>query len=186
MVVRNKLYKIFDRYRSFLKYKKNSNPNKLTSQSNKTKNKILDFYLDKGRWPNRRSKNSFERALGQRFENYLSKESGCYDSSLRRLAMATGRTTNKKRKHNKKEFKRQILEFIDQYGRTPMAYDSQIIEGEGNLRHKLDYYTLKNNDMSFLSEVYKKDRCHKTGIPGKYRALINKALESDKPLIRLV
>jgi hypothetical protein len=187
MVVRNKVYRIFDKYRTLLnKRREEWNGTGSLLRGNRTKNRILDFYLKNNRWPNRRLGNKFEKVLAQRFENFVSKENGSYDATFRRIVMAMGRKTNNKRKHDKRGFKKQILDFIDQYGRTPMRYAYESIEGEGNLRAKLDYYTLKQNDMTFLSKVYKKDKCHKTGIPGKYRSVINQSLDIDTPLVRLV
>ena len=142
--------------------------------------------MKNNRWPNRRSKNKAERKLGQVFENFVSKEAASYDSRMRRIAMTTGRTTNNKRKHNVNGFKEEILDFIKTYGRTPMRYRGETIEGEGSLRSKLDRYTLTLKDMTFLSKVYNADPCHRSGIPSKFRPIINKALETEKPLIRLV
>lgn len=100
--------------------------------------------------------------------------------------MATGRTTNHKRKHDVKGFKKEILQFMETHGRAPMSRRHQTVEGEGCLREKLNRYTLELKDMTFLGEVYGKDKCHRSGIPGKYRKLINESLDVEKPLIRLV
>ena len=184
MVTRNKLYRIFDKYRALLKSKQEKSKNALTYLANKSKNKILDFYEKNGRWPNRRSEKIIERLLGQRFENYVSKESGSYDPHFRRLAFVTGRTTNNKRKHDVKGFKKEILDFMAANGRTPAIRSS--CQEENNLRQKLNYYTREKHDMTFLGKVYEADKCHKSGIKGKFRPLINAALDVKKPLIRLV
>jgi hypothetical protein len=187
MVVRNKLYKIFDKYRELLKtrYEK-SNHHERILKGNRTKNKILDFYIANNHWPSRLSTNKVERALGTAFENLVSKKSRAFDRQLRRIIMMTGRTTNNKRPHDIQGSKKQILEFIKTHGHTPKSYDCQTIEGEGNLRSKLDRYTLTLGDMSFLGQVYGYDKCHRSGIPSKFRSIINEALNTEKPLIRMV
>lgn len=184
MVVQNKLYRIIEKYRSLLKTK--SDKNDTMKMGIKSKNLVLDFFLKNNRWPSRLSKNKREKRLGVRFENYVSKESGSFDANFRRIALVTGRTTNNKRKHDIAGFKKEILEFIETNGRAPMAYQNETIEGEGNLRNKLNRYTLTLKDMTFLGKVYELDRCHKSGIPAKFRAIINEALDVEKPLIRLV
>lgn len=101
--------------------------------------------------------------------------------------MATGRTTNNKRKHNVQEFKKDILAFLEEHGRVPVIHrDHELVEGESLLRSRLDYYTREGHDTVLLGKVYDLDPCHKSGIPSKYRALINQALDVEKPLIRLV
>jgi len=184
MVVRNKVYGVVEKYRSLL-FKKATN--KQLMKGYKSKSRILDFYLKNNRWPSRLSTNKREKQLGVRFENFVSKEAPSYDSNFRRLAMATGRNTNNKRKHNVRGFKKEILEFVKTNGRVPStSYKYGNSEGEARLRHKLDYYTLDKNDMTFLGKVYEGDKCHRSGIPAKYRALINESLNVDRPLIRLV
>jgi hypothetical protein len=187
MVVRNKFYKLIERYRGILKEKQKKFGNGASAKSVKSKNIILDFYLRNNRWPSRLSKNKREKQLASRFENYISKENKCYDSNLRRIALVAGRKTNHKRKHDIEGFKKEILKFIEDNGRVPSpSRKHQILEGEATLRHRLDYYTLDKNDTTFLGKVYDGDKCHRSGIPSKYRAIINKALDVEKPLIRLV
>ena len=185
MVIRNKLYKVIDRYIKLLTDRKNKTDNKLTLKSSGGKLKVIAFFKTTGRWPTRKSKSKQERKLASCFENYISKKNRCYDSNFRRLVMASGfRSTNNKRKHNVKGFKIEILEFIEMHGRVPSRLGN--IEGENNLHYKLNYYTNKKKDMAFLGKVYKGDKCHRSGILGKYRSIINEALDIDKPLIRLV
>lgn len=192
MVVRNKLYTLFDKYRKILESEVQKRPTVHPGNYNflrgvKSKNEILDFYLKTTKWPSRLSKNRIERKLATRFENFVSKESATYDPRLRRLAMATGRTTNNKRKHDIQGFKKQILEFIETNGRVPTTSRKyETIEGESRLRNRLDYYTGDKNDMALLGQVYAADKCHKSGIPSKFRAIINEALNTKKPLIRMV
>lgn len=182
MVVRNKVYRVVDRFRSLLNKRKSLTTNRMTLRGIKNKIKVLDFYVKNNRWPSRLSRTKTEKMLGYKFENYMSKESPRYDSNFRRLAMVTGRTTNNKPKHDIPGSKKKILEFIKEHGRTPGNGNLE----ESRLRHKLDRYTLENNDMTFLGQVYEGDKCHRSGIPGKFRALINEALSVEKPLIRLV
>ncbi len=187
MVVKNKMFKVVTTYKNILSRRLLETTNKLTRQMIGNKKEALDFFLQSGRWPSRLGKTQKERRVGARFENYISKESKMYDKNLRKIAMATGRTTNNKRKHDIRNSKKEILNFIKENGRVPCtlkAYEQ--VEGERLLRHKLDYYTNHNNDMAFLGQVYGLDPCHKSGIPGKYRPIINKALNVDTPLIRLV
>jgi hypothetical protein len=184
MVIRNKLYRIIEKYRSLLKIRKYKNGR--LKIGNRSKNLVLDFYLKNNRWPSRLSPNKREKRLAQRFENYISKESLSFDPNFRRIAMVTGRTTNNKRKHDIEGFKREILEFIKDNGRAPIRYSAEVIEGEGNLRSKLDRYTLTLKDMTFLGKIYELDRCHRSGIPYRFRAIINEALDVEKPLIRLI
>jgi hypothetical protein len=183
MVVRNKVYRAIDKYRSLLV----SRANKKDRKSNRSKNRILDFYLKFNRWPRRNGSTQTERTLGARFENYCSKTAPRYDVSFRRLARVLGRGTNNKRKHDKRGFKKQILEFIEKHGRIPNRYKFAKIPGEGNLNAKLTYYTTKNNDMTFLGQVYSGDKCHRSGIPFKFRPLLNGLLQENRleePLIR--
>jgi hypothetical protein len=190
MVMENKLHRTIRKYRNLLKVKAEKRKGEryytLLLKGNKSKNKVLDFYLENNRWPNCRNGSVYERKLGRRFENYVSKEAASYDPHFRRIAMASGRTTNNKRKHDIEGFKKEILTFIETHGRSPMRYQDQTVEGEGNLRSKLDRYTLTLGDMTFLGKVYSSDPCHRSGIPAKYRPIINKALDVEKPLIRLV
>lgn len=186
MVVRNKVFRVINKFRSILGKRKSETTNKMSLRGIRSKEKVLNFFTKNNRWPSRLGRLKSERSLGTKFENYVSKESPLYDANFRRLAMATGRTTNNKRKHDVQGFKKKILEFVKEHGRAPMSYSREKFEGEGNLRAKLDRYTLTNKDMTFLGEVYAADPCHKSGIPGKYRAIINEALTVSKPLIRLV
>lgn len=189
MVVRNKVYRAIDTFRSLLVYRGKKSNHKMVVRGNRSKNRILDFYLKNDRWPSRQSEKKIERSLGQRFENYCSKEAPGYDADFRRLALALGRSTNKKRKHNKKAFKQQILDFIAEHGRIPNRYKQETIPGEGNLHAKLTYYTTVNKDMSFLGKVYDGDLCHRSAIPFKFRKLINEQLDElriETPLIRQV
>lgn len=188
MVVRNKLYGLLDKYRALIKKKsKNGFYKGQTKKSVAKKNKILDFYLSKNRWPKRNGSTAKERTLAMAFENYLSKESGTYDANFRRIVMSTGRKSNNKRKHDIAGFKQEIIAFMKEHGRVPStSYKYQTFEGEARLRHKLDFYTIEKNDMTFLGIVYEHDKCHKSGIPVKYRALINKSLDVERPLVRLV
>ena len=186
MVIRNKFYRIIDKYRGLLIKRYNESKNKMTLESNRTKNKILDFYLKNNRWPSRKSKNKTEKKLGSCFENYISKENFCYDSSLRRIVMATGRKSNNKRKHDKKALKKEIIDFIEKNGRVPNRYNRfQEIEGESKLRNNLDRYTQQYGDTTFLGQVYSLDPCHRSGIPLRFRPIINKSLDVDKPLFRI-
>jgi hypothetical protein len=192
MVVRNKLYGVFDKYRNLLKSKLEKRGRGFRngygglSKGNKTKNKILDFYLKNHHWPSRLSGNKAEKQLATKFENFVSKTAASYDPHFRRIAMLTGRTTNNKRKHNIKGFKKEILEFIETHGYVPQVKRHETIEGEGELRNKLNRYTLTKNDMSFLGKVYSLDPCHRSGIPSKFRAIINEILDTETPLIRMV
>ena len=156
MVVRNKFYRIIDRYRKYLAEKYRKTGHKTTLKSNKAKNKILDFYLKNNRWPKRNGETKTERNLACRFENYIAKSgSPQFDANLRRIVMATGRKSNNKRKHDRKALKKEILDFIEKYGRAPNRYNRpQEIDGESKLRCNLDRYTQEYGDMSFLSEVY--------------------------------
>jgi hypothetical protein len=186
MVVRNKFYRIIDKYRRILTKRYTKTKSVMTVNSNRSKNKILDFYLKNNRWPNRRSNNKTEKRLGSKFENYVSKENFCYDPNFRRIVMITGRKSNNKRKHDRSILKKEILDFIEKHGRTPNRYGRpQEFEGESKLRNNLDRYTQVYKDMTFLGEVYSLDPCHRSGIPLKFRPLINKALDVDKPLFRI-
>lgn len=187
MVIRNKLYNLLDKYKNHIKQKHEEVNTTSSSMTYRSKIKIIKFYLKHNRWPSRNSKNRYEKTLGTRFENFVSKQCSSYDTSLRRIAMVTGRTTNNKRKHNVKEFKKDIVEFLKIHNRVPSnCRNKNAQKGESTLRCKLDYYTKKNNDMTLLGKVYEYDKCHRTGIPAKYRALINTNIIVDKPLIRLV
>ena len=185
MVIRNKFYRIIDKYRDLLVKRYEKTKHKTILRGNRTKNKILDFYLKNNRWPNRRSKNKTESRLGAKFENYVSKENFCYDPSFRRIVMSTGRKSNNKRKHDRKALKKEILDFIEVNGHVPRGY-GQGDKGEGKIRQNLYTYTSKYGDTTFLGKVYALDPCHRSGIPMKFRALINKSLDTDKPLIRMI
>lgn len=165
--------------------------NKQVKKGIRSKIAVCDFFLKNNYWPNRAyGSTKRERQLGTRFENFVSKEAASYDKAFRSVAFQTGRKTNHKRKHNVKAFKQEILDFIEKHGRVPMtSYEYQLIPGEATLRHKLDYYTRKRGDMTFLGKVYAGDKCHKSGVPSKLRSVINSALEDariETPLIRLV
>jgi hypothetical protein len=193
MVMRNKFHRILDKYRTLLKTRvKRAKTKKTTGglhyilKGNVTKNKILDFYLKTNRWPSRLSKNGSEKTLGHRFENYVSKEAGSYDAQLRRIVMTAGRKTNNKRKHNVTKHKADIVEFMKKYGRAPITHRRFAkIEGESLLRSRLDYYTNEKKDMALLGKVYEQDKCHRSGIPSRFRPIINEALKTSRPLIRL-
>lgn len=188
MSPRNNIYTMIREYRDLIKTRVIKGKwAGCVRNGNRTKNKVLDFYVKNGRWPSRNSSKAAERRLGATFENYTSKESGTYDSAFRDIVVATGRVSNNKRKHNVDGFKQEILDFIQEHGRAPTTYAGAKIEGEGRLRQKLDYYTLKNNDMTLLGKVYETDKCHRSGIPAKFRPVINEAIGNvSKPLIRLV
>lgn len=185
MAPRNKQYRLFDKFKALLTGRTRSGHGQ-TKIGVKTKVKVLAFYQKHNRWPSCRSKNVAERKLGRSFENYMSKESLAFDLQFRRIAMALGRKSNHKGKHDVKGFKKKILQFIKDNGRVPTTYSGAVIEGEGALRSKLDYYTQVKNDMTLLGEVYKLDKCHKSAIPAKFRPTINANLDIDKPLIRMV
>jgi hypothetical protein len=191
-----KLLRIFNKYRALIAKRHKNAPNggrgigpgkKWRLKSVRSKNRVLDFYIVNGRWPKRTAKTKRERSLGAKFENFISKESIVYDSTLRRIVMATGRRSNHKRKHDISGFKQEIIDFLKTHGRVPMtSYKYEKIPGEARLRHKLDYYTQERNDMSFLGVVYDYDKCHLSKIPSKFRPFLNRNLETDKPLIRIV
>lgn len=186
MVSINKNYRLVNTYRGTLTFKLKT-ANGQNSRGYRSKIRVLDFYLKNGFWPSRAyAATKTERSLGTKFGNYVAKTSPCYDASFRAVAMATGRTSNHKRPHNVKAFKQEILDFIKTHGRVPTTRSGETVEGEGCLRNKLDYYTKQGNDMTLLGKVYEGDKCHKSGIPAKFRALINESLDTDKPLIRLV
>lgn len=179
----SELKKVFDKYRELLKSKVGNH--KTRARGRRSKERILLFFEKNGKWPSRLSKSNREKKLGYRFENYTSKVSLSYDAELREIVMITGRKSNNKRKHNISEFKKEIVSFIETYGRVPTVYCGETIPGEGKLRAKLDYYTKVNRDTSLLGKVYSMDKCHMSGIPMKFRRIINLSLETEKPLIRL-
>ena len=39
--------------------------------------------------------------------------------------------------------------------------------------------------MTLLGRIFEVDKCHLSGIPMKYRAIINKSLDVERPLVRL-
>lgn len=179
-----KLKKIFERYKRLIT--KKAGGHKAIRKGNITKRRILRFYEKNKRWPNRTSTCEIESLLGSRFENFVSPTAPAYDYRLRRIALVSGRKASGKRKHNIQEFKKEIISFVEIYGRVPARYKNQKIEGEGRLRAKLEYYTKECGDMTFLSKIYSADKCHRSGIPLKYRPLINRNLdELEKPLVRL-
>lgn len=191
MVVKNKWIVIFNEYRKNLKEKFiNKSIDKGRSQiviGNRSKNRCLDFFLKNNRWPSRLSSLKRERQLAQKFENYTSKQNPSYDAKLRDIVMSTGRVSNNKRNHNVSEFKKEIIAFLKEHGRVPStSREYETIEGEARLRNKLDYYTKEKNDMTLLGKIYETDKCHLSGIPSKYRKIINESLDVDKPLIRMV
>lgn len=199
MAVSFKIYKLFDRYRNLLRKQLAAFPKGGMGSGKgggagrtnfkrgvRSKNRIMDFYLKNERFPRRDATSKIERELAQRFENYVSKAAGSYDVNLRRIALALGRKPTGKRKHDVAGFKKQIMEFIKENGRVPSTASGEKIPGEGNLRHKLDYYTKNCNDMTLLGMVYKEDPCHCSGIPMKFRPFLNQQLDVSKPLIRLV
>lgn len=194
-----KVYRLFERYRANLRKKyaamksggkgsgKGSGAGKtMFKRGMATKNKCLDFFLKNNRWPTRLSDSKVERQLAQSFENYIAKTAGSYDRDFRRIAMATGRKSNYKRRHNVAGFKEEIITFMKKHGRVPTSRSGEVIPGEGTLRNKLDYYTKQGNDMTLLGLVYKEDKCHRSGIPMRFRPLLNEQLDTEKPLIRLV
>lgn len=188
MVVKNKWIAVFNEYRKVLKerIKNHCRPGGL-SVGNKSKNQCLDFYLKNNRWPSRLSPFKRERSLAQKFENYVSKQSKSHDPEFREIVMSTGRISNNKRKHNIAKFKEEIIAFLEEHGRVPTtSRQCEIVEGEARLRNRLDYYTKQKNDMTLLGKIYDTDKCHLSGIPSKYRRIINEALDVDKPLIRMV
>jgi hypothetical protein len=189
MVVVNKHFRLVMNLRIGFLNSLETAESKSLKKGYRSKIQVCDFFLKNNHWPNRFGSTATERRLGTRFENFVSKESGSYDGDFRSVAFATGRKSNHKRKHNKKEFKRQILEFIEKHGRVPSTYSGATLDGEGTLRSKLDYYTQRNKDMTFLGQVYGLDKCHLSGILSKYRPLINNLLEENRleePLIRQV
>ncbi len=148
---------------------------------------VLNFFIKNGHWPSKLGKAKRERVLGARFENYVAKTTVSYDPEFRKLAMSTGRTTNNKRGHNVKKFKEEIVSFIEEHGRVPVTHrEFELVEGESKLRSRMDYYTKECNDMTLLGTIYTLDPCHLSGIPSKFRAIINSHLDVEKPLIRLV
>lgn len=184
----NRVQKLLNAYLRLLKVRLEGTTKgrSLIVKGNRSRRRVVAFRMKHGRWPSRLAKNPTEKELGTRFELFVSKESGVYDPQLRRIAMITGRKTNNKRKHNVKAFKAEIIEFIQKNGRVPTTYSGQKIEGEGALRQKLDYYTREANDMTLLGEVYSLDKCHRSGIPARYRPLLNEALKDlEAPLARL-
>lgn len=192
-----KVYRIFEKYRNKLKADlkeipkgegigRGQNTRKMQAKANRSKNLILDFFLKNGRWPTRLTDSKIERKLAQRFENYVSKTAPSYDVTFRRIARALGRGTNNKRPHNVAGFKEEIVAFMKEHGRVPTTRSGETIPGEGTLRNKLDYYTKQGNDMTLLGIVYKEDPCHRSGIPMRFRPLLNQQLDVSKPLIRLV
>ena len=192
-----KVYRIFEKYRNKMKNDLKAiktgegvglgqNTRKTRAKGNRSKNRILDFFMKNGRWPDRISDSKTERQLGTRFENFIAKTAKSYDPTFRRIARALGRKSNNKRPHNTAGFKEEIMTFIKDNGRVPSTASGEKIPGEGNLRHKLDYYTKQGNDMTLLGMVYKEDPCHLSGIPMRFRPFLNEQLDVTKPLIRLV
>lgn len=194
-----KIYRIFEKYRNQLRAKfkafpkggpgsgKGSSAGRAAfKRGMATKGRCLDFFLRTGAWPSRLSESKLEVKLAQRFENFISKTAGSYDPTLRRIVMATGRKSNNKRRHDVAGFKQEILDFVKEHGRVPTTRSGETIPGEGTLRNKLDYYTKQGNDMTLLGLVYKEDPCHRSGIPMRFRPLLNQQLDVTKPLIRLV
>ena len=188
-----KLNKVFQHYLNLLDLRNKRLCNKPTYQGNKqarkgyeSKKRIIAFFVQNGEWPSIRSTYKNDKILGNRLENFVCPRSASYDSILRRIVMSTGRKSNNKRQHNPALFKEQILEFMRVNGHAPRKYREQKLFNEGNLKAKLDYYTLTNKDMTFLGKVYDLDPCHRSGIPMRFRPVINEQLDIDKPLIRMV
>lgn len=183
-----KLAKVFQRYLDLLAVRKKRSKGKKGNFGNsfRSKERLIRFFDKNGEWPSKNSPYVIDKQLALRLENYLSKASPMYDPVLRRIVLATGRKPSGKRPHNPALFKEEILEFTKLHGRAPMRYKTEIVPGEGNLKAKLDYYTLINKDMAFLGKMYALDKCHRSGIPNRFRPLINSQLDVEKPLIRLV
>lgn len=189
MVMQNAILKELNAYLELIKLRaKLMNPRYkgVVRKGNRSKQKIVAFYKKYNCWPQRTSEDRVERSLATKFENFVSPTAPAFDEELRRIALSSGRKTNGKRKHNVQGFKKEILSFVEEHGRVPTTASGEKIPGEGNLRHKLDYYTKQMNDTSFLGLIYKGDKCHKSGIPMKFRKVINQNIDLDKPLVRLV
>lgn len=197
MAPKNKLYRILDKYLDLKRIEILEKRKEVDSKGRKRKTgdlekglrarrKIVAFFKANDRWPTRRSKSVREQRLGCSFENLVSKESTGFDAKFRRIVMAMGRKSNNKSKHNVQGFKQDILAFVKEHGRVPTTHSGATVEGEGTLRGKLDYYTKTKKDMTLLGKVYETDKCHLSGIPSKYRAIINANIDLDKPLARMV
>jgi len=188
----DKLTKVLQRYLKLLVLR--SKRNDTSPQGNKnrlrgliSKKQIVEFFIKNGQWPSRKSIYVRERKLAQRLENCVCPSMVQHDPILRRIVLATGRKPSGKRKHNVDIFKEEILDFMKTNNRAPSGkLNEEIIPGERLLRQKLNYYTQVSGDMTLLGKVYDLDPCHRSGIPVKYRPLINSALDVSKPLIRLV
>lgn len=183
-----KLARTLQRYLDLLDVRKKRSKGKKGNFGNSynSKVRIIKFFDKNGEWPSKFSPYVLDKQLASRLVNYVSKTSLMYDPVLRLIVLATGRKASGKRPHNMPLFKAQILEFAKLHGRAPCRYQDEVIPGEGNLKAKLDYYTLEKNDMAFLGEVYRLDKCHRSGIPNRFRPMINESLDVEKPLIRLV
>lgn len=186
---KEKVNKLFTEYRKTIRQRwlDAAIARKQILKGNRTKLRILAFYERNGRWPNRQNGlTENERNLGTRFENFISKKAGAYDPDLRKISIALGRKASGKKEHNVVKFKNDILNFLAEHGRVPStSYEHETIDGEANLRRKLDYYTVNCKDMTLLGQVYSVDKCHKSGIPAKYRKIINESIDVEKPLVRL-
>lgn len=186
MVVQNKANRVVRKFRDTV-VKQLLGASAAKKQVIRKKVKILEFFLKNGQWPSRKAKSRIESRLGAIFENLVCKSYPSHDKNLRRISLATGRAVNNKRKHDVAGFKKEILAFVKEHNRVPSTNrENELTEGEARLRHRLDYYTNNCNDMTLLGQVYDGDPCHRSGIPAKYRAIINEALTVKKPLIRLV
>lgn len=193
VVIKNRWISVFKEFRALLKTREKNkviNGDRtvgMLRSGNISKNKAMDFFLKNNKWPSRLSNNKNERKLAQKFENFISKRSASYDPQFRNIVVSTGRVSNNKRGHDVVGFKKEIIEFLKTYGRVPSpSREYQVIEGEACLRNKLEYYTKEKNDMTLLGIIYDNDKCHRTGIPMKYRKILNEQLKLEKPLIRIV
>lgn len=182
-----KIAKVLSRYLNLLALRKKRLGRGNGFSGIRTKEKVINFFNKNGEWPSRLSPYKKDKKLATSFENFVCKSSPSYDPILRRIALATGRKNVFKSKHSVILSKQEIIEFIKTHGRAPTTHKAQeIIPGEANLRRKLDYYTINRNDMTLIGQVYATDKCHRSGIPMRFRPLINSHLDIEKPLIRLV
>lgn len=184
-----KLGKILQRYLDLLDLRKKRSRNKKGNFGSgyNSKIRLIAFYNKNGEWPSKRSPYVLDKQLAVRLENYVSKASKMYDPVLRLIVLATGRKPSFKRKHNVQLFKQEILQFVETHNRAPTTHAiNELVPGEAKLRQKLDYYTKNRNDMGLMGKVYAIDKCHRSGIPARFRSIINEALDVEKPLIRLV
>jgi hypothetical protein len=166
---------------------KESRGSKIKRKGYRSKRRVINFLVLNGRWPtNYKAATQTERLLGRRFNNYISKMSLCYDERFREIVLMTGFKARKKPKHDVSGMRIRIMDFVEKHGRMPTNQKAETIAGEGVLRRAFDYYVKRRNDMSLLGFAYANDPCHLSGIPMKYRTIINEALDTEKPLIKLV